>query len=64
MSRLRAIWRLTVAVLLYPLAFAALIWIAWTGKSVWMGVGVIAVVLFADQTWLFLIRRIFSRPKN
>lgn len=60
-EKLLALWRLAVAVLLYPLALAALIWIGWTGRSVLWGVGVIVAVLWVDRTWLFLLRRLFSR---
>ncbi|MGJ8559921.1 MAG: hypothetical protein ACSHX3_06760 [Litorimonas sp.] len=59
-EKLLAIWRLTVAVLLYPLALAALIWIWWTGKPAIWGVAVMVVVLMSDRTWLFLLRRLFS----
>lgn len=60
-EKLLALWRLAVAVLLYPLALAALIWIGWTGRSVLWGVGVGVAVLWVDRTWLFLLRRLFSR---
>lgn len=64
-EKLVAIWRLSVAVLLYPLALAALIWIGWTGRSVLWGIGVIACVLWLDRTWLFILRRLLSaRPKK
>lgn len=59
-EKIWAVWRLAVAVLLYPLAVAALIWIWWTGKPVIWGVGVMIAVLLVDRTWLFLLRRLFS----
>ncbi|GHA81921.1 hypothetical protein GCM10009069_01250 [Algimonas arctica] len=62
-EKLRAIWRLSVAVLLYPLALAALIWIWWTGKPAVWGVAVMVVVLMVDRTWLFLLRQLFSRRR-
>jgi hypothetical protein len=62
-EKLLAIWRLCTAVLLYPLAFAALIWIGWTGRSVLWGIGVVAGVLWLDRSWLFILRRLFSTRK-
>lgn len=59
-EKLLAIWRLAVAMLLYPLALAALIWIWWTGKPVVWGGAVIVGVLIVDRTWLFLLRRLIS----
>jgi hypothetical protein len=63
-EKLGAIWRLCIAVLLYPLALAALIWIGWTGRSVLWGIGVIAGVLWLDQTWLFIVWRLVSSRKQ
>lgn len=63
-EKLLAIWRLAVALLLYPLALAAMIWVWWTGRPVVWAVLIMIAVLSIDRTWLFLIRRLFSlRPK-
>lgn len=63
-EKLWAICRLCVALLLYPLALAALIWIWWTGKPALWGVGVLVAILLIDRTWLFLLRRIVSIRKQ
>lgn len=55
-----AIWRFAVAILLYPLALAALIWIGWTGKPVWWAVLVLIGLLLIDRTWLFLAQRMID----
>lgn len=62
--KLVAIWRVAVAMLLYPLALAALIWIAWTGRSMWLGIAVIGVVLITDRSWLVLARSIWGLTKK
>lgn len=62
-ERLLAVWRLTVALLLYPLAFAGLIWVWWTGRPVWVGLVIIAVVLWLDRGWLVILRSILGRNK-
>lgn len=59
-EKIKAVWRLSIAVLLYPLALAALIWIGWTGRSVLWGIGVVACVLWLDRSWLFILQRLFS----
>jgi len=64
-EKLLAIWRFTVAVLAYPLAFAALIWIGWTGRSILWAMLVLIILLAVDRTWLFILRRLFQwRPAD
>ncbi|MGB3454895.1 MAG: hypothetical protein WBG08_14180 [Litorimonas sp.] len=60
-EKLLAIWTFAVALLLYPLAFAALLYIWWTGRSVLWGVLVLALVLYADRTWWVLGRALRNK---
>lgn len=50
-SRLLAILNFALALFLYPVALALLIWIGWSGRSVFWAFGVVAVVLYLDRTW-------------
>ncbi|MGB6231587.1 MAG: hypothetical protein WBF53_15840 [Litorimonas sp.] len=60
---LTALWRMAIAFLLYPLAFAAMIWIWWTGRSVWLGLLVLVAVLILDRSWWLMIRPLFQRGR-
>ncbi|WP_298911735.1 hypothetical protein [uncultured Algimonas sp.] len=62
-QKVRAVWGFAVALLLYLAAFAALIWIWWTGRSVWWGLAIVALVILSDRTWLVLVRGWFG-PKR
>lgn len=62
-ARLIAVLNLAVAVLLYPTALALLIWIGWTGRPVFWGLGVIVIVLAIDRTWWVILRGLFG-PKR
>lgn len=59
-EKLLAIWRFAVALLLYPLALAALIWIAWTGRPVWWAIIVLMTVLAVDRSWWLIMRGGFN----
>ncbi|MEM7730866.1 MAG: hypothetical protein AAF311_16670 [Pseudomonadota bacterium] len=56
MEKLLAVWRFAVALLLYPTAFIALIWIWWTGRSVFWGLAVLILVLVIDRVWIDIAR--------
>jgi hypothetical protein len=60
-GKLLAVWRFAVALLLYPLAFGALIWIWWTGRPVALGLLVLGVVLVADRTWWLVAKSLFPK---
>ena len=60
-GRLFAVWQLAVALLLYPLAFAAIFWVWWTGRPVWIGIIIIAIVLCLDRGWWLIIRGLFGK---
>ncbi|MEM9600569.1 MAG: hypothetical protein AAF926_06075 [Pseudomonadota bacterium] len=55
-EKLLALWRLAVAVLLYPLALAGLIWVGWTGRPVWWAVILVIGVLLLDRSWWLFFR--------
>lgn len=63
-EKIIALWRLAVAMLLYPLALAGLIWIGWTGKPVWWAVILLFVVLLVDRSWWLFIRGGFDLAKK
>lgn len=63
-EKLLAIWRLATALLLYPAALIALIYISSSGRSWLWGTLVIALILFLDRTWLALLSRIIKDPQN
>lgn len=60
-AQVKAVFRLAIALLLYPLALAVLIWIAWTGRPTIWAVGVLLLVLMLDRTWFIILRRFLSR---
>ncbi|MEL6687224.1 MAG: hypothetical protein AAFP97_06365 [Pseudomonadota bacterium] len=63
-EKLVAIWNFAVALLLYPVAFILLVWIWWTDGSWLWGLLIIGLVLLLDQTWFFLIKRLFRHRSN
>lgn len=54
-DRLLAVLNLAVALFLYPLAFAALVWIGWTGRSVLWALLIVGIILWLDRGWMRIV---------
>jgi membrane protein YdbS with pleckstrin-like domain len=63
-ARLLAILNFTLGLLLYPVAFITILWIALTGRSWWFVGAVILIVLLLDRSWWIIVRYWFNSFKQ